>query len=216
MVKNTLFLKLIIALIAVLLMLFLLSLSTSSVMTKEEANLYIDKIKAHNHSPGGQHHMDDLSDFFLSDDGKPFYTVNLYRYHEVAQYDEKREGKEEQEQLSGEQAYTLFSDVMIKLLLSNNSYPIFASNWLNYSGKQWDRIVIVRYANRRAIANIFANEAYSAASEHKWASIKLHDRFIVQAVHLPEISILLLLLLSLLTVFYFVLLYFQTKSSLKS
>ncbi|KTF16036.1 hypothetical protein [Pseudoalteromonas sp. H105] len=216
MINKNVTLKLLIVLVAALLILFLLSLTASSAMTKEEANLYVDKIKAHNHSPGGKHNMAELSDFLLSDDGKPFYTVNLYQYHEIAQYNDKGGYKEGQEPLSGEQAYKLFSDVMIKLLLNNNSYPIFASNWLNYSSKQWDRIVIVRYPNRKAVANIFANEAYSAASEHKWASIKQHDRFIVQAIHLPEITILLFLLLILTITFCFVLLYFQTKSRLKS
>lgn len=91
---------------------------------------------------------------------------------------------------------------MIKLLFSNYAYPIFACNWLDYSDKSWDRIVIVRYPNRLAMAKIFTDERFSVASEHKWTSITEHGRFIVQATHIPELSLIMALFTSLLLVIY--------------
>lgn len=161
----------------------------SSPMSEKEALSYIQKVKEQKDTPGARHNLNELTEFLLSDDGKPFYTVNLYKFNDIAKYEPSEKLK-----LSGEQAYKLFSDEMIKLLISNSSYPIFASNWLNYSNKGWDRIVIVRYANRRAIAEIFSNDKFSLASKHKWASIAKHDRFIVQAIHLPELTLVLLML----------------------
>lgn len=170
---------------------------SSSPMTKNEALDYVAQIKSHKHTPGGQHNLDAVTEFFLSDDGKPFYTVNLYKYQDTANYQQPIN-----EHITGQQAYEQFSEVMIKLLFSNYAYPIFASNWLAYSDKSWDRIVIVRYPNRRAMAKIFADERFSAASEHKWASIAEHDRFIVQAIHIPELSLIMTLFISLLLVIY--------------
>lgn len=183
------------------LVVFILSLLSfafsGSPMTKNEALDYVTKIKSHQHTPGGQHDLKAVTEFFLSDDGKPFYTVNLYKYHETANYQQSRN-----EHITGQQAYDKFSKAMIKLLFSNYAYPIFASNWLVQSDKSWDRIIIVRYPNRRAMAKIFADERFSAASEHKWASIAEHDRFIVQATHIPELGLIMTLLISLLLVVY--------------
>lgn len=164
---------------------------SSAPMTKDEALDYLAQIKSHQHIPGGRHNIKDVTDFFLSDDGKPFYTVNLYKYHDTANYQQSTATN-----ITGQDAYDKFSEIMIKLLLSNYAYPIFASDWLAFSDKSWHRIVIVRYPNRRAMAEIFADERFSVASEHKWASIAQHDRFIVQGIHLPELSLVVVLAIS--------------------
>lgn len=186
-VKKLSWAKLLLALSIVAVVVLLLP---SAPMGKEKAARYLTLIAAHEHQPGGQHDMAALTRFFQQDDGKPFYTVNLYKYHEKAQYLDSIEHS-----ISGVQAYDSFSQVMVPLLLQNFAYPIFASNWLDFSDKKWDRIVIVRYPNREAMAKIFASEAFSKASAHKWASIAQHDRFIVQATHLPELIVLVLLVI---------------------
>jgi hypothetical protein len=157
----------------------------ASPMTPKELRQYIEKINAHTHMPGGQHNMQDLHAFFSADDGEPFYTVNLYKFHEKAQY-LSNEQTNKQSNITGNEAYNKFSSVMIKLLLLNHSYPIFGSSWLSLSEQGWDKIVIVRYRSRRDMAEVFADPRFSVASEHKWASIDKHDRFVVKALHLPE------------------------------
>ena len=59
---------------------------------------------------------------------------------------------------------------------------IFSSD---IAGAGWDRIVVVRYRSRRDLVDLFATDAFADASLHKWASIKAHDRMVVQALHLP-------------------------------
>lgn len=195
--KNSKSLIIIVATIFLISTAFITNLLDSTPMSEQEALSYIEEIKQQTHTPGGRHKLDEVADFFLSDDGKPFYTVNLYKFHDIAQYQQNVDLS-----VSGAQAYKLFSKEMIKLLISNNSYPIFSSNWLNYSEKGWDRIVIVRYANRESMAKIFANEKFSIVSKHKWASIAKHDRFIVQAIHLPELTVVLLILFIFMTAIY--------------
>jgi hypothetical protein len=143
--------------------------------------------------PGGRHDMAELKEFFSADDGESFYTVNLYKFHQKAQYSAGSPLN-----ISGANAYDKFSSVMIKLLVNNDSYPVFGSTWLNLSDQGWDRIVIVRYGSRRDMAEIFADPKFSKASADKWASIEKHDRFVVKALHLPETYMLVILLIALL------------------
>lgn len=171
------------------------SLSKASPMTVAEVDDYLEKIDSLPHLPGGRHNMTDLKEFFSADDGEPFYTVNLYKFHHKAQY--LAGGPLD---ISGTEAYDRFSSVMIKLLLKNYSYPIFGSTWLDLSNKDWDRIVIVRYGSRRDMAEVFADPKFSLASADKWASIAKHDRFVVKALHLPENYMLIILLFALLII----------------
>jgi hypothetical protein len=163
----------------------------SSPMTEAEVGEYLEKIAAFSHEPGGRHDMQQLRAFFNADDGEAFYTVNLYKFHDNAHY-----LKDEKAPVTGSEAYDKFSSVMVKLLLSNASYPVFGSTWVGLSEKGWDRLVIVRYSSRRAMAEIFSDPKFSMASEHKWASISQHERFVVKALHLPEMYMLLGLLIA--------------------
>ena len=174
-----------------MLLLVLISFMKASPMTTTGFNEYLEKISTHSHSPGGRHDMQELKEFFSDDDGEAFYTVNLYKFHENAKY-----LNSEQTAASGHEAYDKFSKVMLRLLLRNASYPVFGSTWLDLSDKAWDRIVIVRYASRRDMAEIFSDPKFSIASAHKWASIDKHDRFVVKALHLPELYMLITLLIA--------------------
>jgi hypothetical protein len=169
--------------------LLLYNLTNSTPMTSGEVDEYIEKISHLSHKPGGKHDLTELREFFSSDDGESFYTVNLYKYYEKAQYMNQKTSS-----LSGREAYERFSSVMVKLLLKNSSYPVFGSNWLDFSKNNWDRIVIVKYRSRRDMANIFSDPVFSLANEDKWASIEKHDRFIVKAMHLPEGYMIVVLL----------------------
>ncbi len=176
--------------LAIIVIFIAFSLMKSSPMTSSEVNEYINKITQLSHTSGGQHDLEALREFLSADDGEAFYTVNLYEYHQQAQY-----LTDDFPNISGLEAYDKFSAVMIKLLLSNYSYPIFGSNWLDLSDKGWDRIVIVKYRSRRDMAKIFSDPKFSLASIDKWASIKKHDRFVVKALHLPEAYMLLIFLI---------------------
>jgi len=171
----------------------------ASPMTNTEVDNYINKINQLSDAPGGRHDMEELKSFFLSDDGDAFYTVNLYKYHEKAQY-----LVGDSPSISGVEAYEKFSSVMVKLLLQDYSYPIFGSNWLDLSDKGWDRIVIVKYRSRRDMAKIFSDPKFSKASADKWASIAKHDRFVVKALHLPEIYILFIFFIGIVAIALFI------------
>jgi hypothetical protein len=122
-----------------------------SALSAEEVDRYIERIEAHAQNPGGRHDMPELRRFLDSDDGRAFYTVNLYEFHERAQY-----LADQPHQASGQEAFARFSEVMLRLLAKRASHPILGSVWADIASSGWDRIVVVRYRSRRDIAEIFA------------------------------------------------------------
>lgn len=150
-------------------------------LTDSEVDSYMATIEAQRQKPGARHDLLALRNFLASDDGKPIYTVNLYQFHAIANYADQSEFSG-----SGRDAYDRFSKVMIKLMIQRGSHPIFGSQWTHGVNSQWDRIVIIRYRSRRDLVDLFATDAFADASQHKWASLRKHDRMLVQATHIPD------------------------------
>jgi uncharacterized protein (DUF1330 family) len=159
-------------------------------LSADEVDRYIERIEAQTQNPGGRHDIPELRRFLDSDDGNPFYTVNLYEFREQAQYLDGQPHRG-----SGQEAFARFSEVMLRLLASRASHPIVGSQWADIASSGWDRIVIVRYRSRRDIAEIFASPEFAEASAHKWAALKRNDRMLVQGLHIPELHIPAILLL---------------------
>lgn len=149
-------------------------------LTDKEVSYYMNQIEAQHNNPG-KHNIKVLKSFLENDDGKAFYTVNLYQYAKIAQY-----SQEKLNTISGRGAFDIFSKKMVRLLAKQGSHPIFGSDWTHNLTSSWDRVVIVRYRSRRDIAEIFLNPEFTQASVHKWAGIAKHDRLLVQGLHIPS------------------------------
>ncbi|WP_281561074.1 hypothetical protein [Thalassomonas sp. RHCl1] len=177
-----------------LLVLLLLFRGSQQPLSAAEVEAYLGKIEQQSQVPGGRHDLKALRHFLENDDGLPFYTVNLYKFNEQAQYLDGRENPG-----TGRQAYDRFSAVMVKLLAQQFSQPIFGSDWMADNGNDWHRLVIVGYRSRRDIAEIFASDAFADAASHKWASIEKNERLLVQGLHIPALKFIPATLLLLLT-----------------
>ncbi len=151
------------------------------VLLPSEVNEYMAVIEAQTQSSGARHDLPALRKFLSEDDGKPVYTVNLYNFHDVADYPDGSGYSG-----TGRQAYTRFSNIMISLMAKRGSHPIYGSDWADQANSNWDRIVIVRYRSRRDLVNLFATDDFAEASLHKWASLREHERMLVQALHIPD------------------------------
>lgn len=162
-------------------------------LAADEVNHYLARIAAQQQSPGGRHDLTALREFLEADDGKPFHTVNLYRYNAQAAYTQPTSAP-----ITGIAAYQRFSRAMVPLLLRRGSHPVFGSTWIGTNDNKWDRLVLVRYRSRRDIADLFASDAFADASAHKWASIADHERLLVQSVNVPQLDLLTLLITGLL------------------
>mgnify|MGYP002700236037 CR=1 FL=1 len=170
-------------------------------LSGEEVEQYLSIIAGQDQKPGGRHDLIALRDFLEKDDGQPFYTVNVYRFHAEAQY---LPGSEYFDRSvggsvggsiagTGKAAFERFSKTMIKLLASHSSHPIFASNWVHDESSNWEKLVIVRYKSRRDIAELFASNEFADASEHKWAALAANERMLVQGLHIPSFYIIALI-----------------------
>lgn len=173
-------------------------------LSGEEVEHYLSIIEGQDQQPGGRHDLTALRDFLAKDDGQPFYTVNLYRFHSEAQYLSSSEYSHGSVG-SGEAAFDRFSKVMIKLLASHSSHPIFASDWVHDESSNWEKLVIVRYASRRDIAELFASNEFADASEHKWAALSANERMLVQGLHIPSFYIIALIVMLLIWLLFLVL-----------
>lgn len=150
-------------------------------LTPSEVDAYMAVIETQTQNPGGRHDLPALRKFLEQDDGQPVYTVNLYSFLETADYLEDSEFSG-----TGEEAYDRFSSVMIPLMIKRGSHPIYGSSWADRANSAWDRVVIVRYRSRRDLVDLFATDAFAEASVHKWASLRGHERMLVQALHIPD------------------------------
>jgi uncharacterized protein (DUF1330 family) len=166
----------------------------SEPLSVDEVESYLSIIQKQEQNPGGRHDFKQLRSFLENDDGKPFYTVNLYKYYPSPQYEHGSEYSNIYINETGRDAFDRFSKVMVKLLARNASHPIFGTDWVDEHSSDWDRLVIVRYRSRRDIAEIFASEEFADASEHKWAALADNDRLLVQGLHIPSFYLIALIL----------------------
>ncbi len=154
---------------------------SSNLLKQEEIEAYMATYQEQAQSSKVRHDMAALRLFLEQDDGLPFYTVNLYKFHDQADYQ-----NELPHNVTGLQAYEKFSAVMLRLLAVRASQPIFGSTWSDSAASGWDRVVIVRYRSRRDMADLFASDEFAVASKHKWAAIKQNERLLVHGLHLPD------------------------------
>ncbi len=183
-----------------------LYLGSGQALTQQEVDDYIGRIQAQAGNPG-RHDLQALRGFLEQDDGRPFYTVNLYQYYQQANYPDG------QSELTGREAFNKFSAVMVKLLAQRASHPIFGSDWADSHLNPWHRLVIVRYRSRADIADIFASTEFAQASIHKWAGLERNQRLLVQGLHIPELTPFLIVLLMLMGLSLFMTLKPPTRSS---
>lgn len=112
--------------------------------------------------------------FLETDDGEPFYNVNLFKFRERARYtDGGDRGR------SGREAFRRYGDFMVRTLPSMGSHLVFASNWIATS--DWDLVAIVRYRSRRDFAELVRSPAFAAAVVDKWAALEGNVRVPVQS-----------------------------------
>jgi len=155
-------------------------------LSPSDVDNYMAVIAAQTQKPGAKHDLPALRQFLSEDDGMPVYTINLYKFHDAAEYPDASGFSG-----TGEQAYDRFSRIMISLMAKRGSHPVYGSNWVDQANSDWDRIVIVKYRSRRDLVDLFATDDFAEASIHKWASLREHQRMLVQALHIPDGSVVI-------------------------
>ena len=116
-----------------------------------------------------------LRAFFSSDDGRPFYNINLLLYRDVATYPDgvARSGIH-----SGSDAADAYARVVLPQLLRRGSYPVFVSSKISNLLEEgalgadfFQEVAIVRYRSRRDMLDMISDPSYLAGGPHKFASL---------------------------------------------
>lgn len=112
--------------------------------------------------------------FFDSDDGKPFYMVNIIDRAVNAQYPEDFETQI----TDADDAARAYGVGVVPELLKRGSYPMFSATRMTTviasipaETNRFEWIAIARYRSRRDLLEMSLSDGFRAASVHKWASL---------------------------------------------
>lgn len=128
--------------------------------------------------------------FFLSDDGRPFYMVNLITFRQEAVYEEGFPDSV----TSAEEANQIYAQTVLRLLLARGSYPVvlldpkvaLLNSYRDVIGTV-DTVAVVRYRSRRDFLDMVSSDSFRAIEVHKWASV---EQTLVMPSHAPVLMTL--------------------------
>jgi len=111
-----------------------------------------------------------------ADDGKPFYMLNLMRYHE------KLRTFPGSLPFTGtpRQSNEIYESATLPLALKTGALPLFAgeaqgSNVMGFGPGEdgWNRVVLMRYPSRRAFLDLMTDPAYAAIAPYKLMALEV-------------------------------------------
>ncbi len=100
----------------------------------------------------------------------PIYMVNLLKFKDQAEYPDGRETD-----LTGEQAYAIYSEAVSKLLLEFGGAPMFGASverlMLGQVEELWDTVAIAMYPSRAAMMEMMRSPKMQEISVHRMAGL---------------------------------------------
>jgi uncharacterized protein (DUF1330 family) len=114
---------------------------------------------------------DQIKGFNEKIEDKPIYMINLLKFREKAIYPDKRETN-----LTGEEAYTIYTQEVENHLLNVGGKPVFGGNverlMLGEVEDLWDKIFIAMYPSRKAMLQMISNPDYIKSAQHRVAGLE--------------------------------------------
>lgn len=143
-------------------------------LTQAEVRAAFDGPLAKAHLHPGEREL--MLAFFSSDDGRAFYNINLMQYRAQAQYPD---GQARTGIVSGRDASTAYSNVVVPLLLERAGYPVFGSTKTSNlmmsasaGADFFEELAVVRYRSRRDMLEMILDPRFLAGAPHKFASLE--------------------------------------------
>ncbi len=163
--------------------------SGSSAISREEQQSYNQRFEKLSDSVTSFVKPQELQAFMASDDGKPFYVVNLFKFNERASYNEERENSK-----SGYEAFQQFSREVIPIWLKRGGHPVFASQVNEHFSNEWDLVSVVRYRSRRDFIDMQLDENFHKILPHRLAATDSNIRLKLPGIAVPSPFLALLLI----------------------
>lgn len=128
--------------------------------------------------------------WMASDDGKPFYMLNLMRFHkELLRFPGSLDFKG-----TPQQSNKIYEDAAIPMLLKLGGYPTYAGiphggNVLEQRPEfdDWSRVLLVRYPSRRAFMDLVSDPAYQAVAPYKLMALSVVLTPTAPEILMPEL-----------------------------
>ena len=112
-----------------------------------------------------------MTGFLEEGKDQPIYMVNLLKFKGKAVYPDKRETD-----LTGEEAYAIYSQEVIKHLEKVGGKPIFGGKvarlMLGEVEDLWDVVAIAMYPNRKAMLDMISDPEYIKSAQHRAAGLE--------------------------------------------
>ena len=111
-----------------------------------------------------------MEEFLEEGHDEPIFMVNLLKFKDRAKYPDKRESN-----LSGKEAYAIYSKEVVGHLEKVGGKPIFGSEvtrlMLGEVEDLWDQVAIAMYPNRKAMLKMISNPDYIKSAQHRVAGL---------------------------------------------
>jgi uncharacterized protein (DUF1330 family) len=111
-----------------------------------------------------------MEGFLEGDTDTPIAMVNLLKFKEKAEYEDNRDTD-----LTGEQAYAIYMDEVIKHLKKVGGEWSFGGSvsrlMLGEVEELWDKVGIARYPSRKAMLKMVTDPDYLESNKHRVAGL---------------------------------------------
>ncbi len=111
-----------------------------------------------------------MEEFLEEGHDEPIFMVNLLKFKDRAKYRDKRESN-----LSGKEAYAIYSKEVVGHLEKVGGKPIFGSEvtrlMLGEVEDLWDQVAIAMYPNRKAMLKMISDPDYIKSAQHRVAGL---------------------------------------------
>ena len=111
-----------------------------------------------------------MEEFLDEGHDEPIFMVNLLKFKDRAKYPDKRESN-----LSGKEAYAIYSKEVVGHLEKVGGKPIFGSEvtrlMLGEVEDLWDQVAIAMYPNRKAMLKMISDPDYIKSTQHRVAGL---------------------------------------------
>ena len=111
-----------------------------------------------------------MEEFLEEGHDEPIFMVNLLKFKDRAESPDKRESN-----LSGKEAFAIYSKEVVGHLEKVGGKPIFGSEvtrlMLGEVEDLWDQVAIAMYPNRKAMLKMISDPDYIKSAQHRVAGL---------------------------------------------
>jgi hypothetical protein len=173
---------------------------SKSPLTTQEQSAYMVRVSVLQESTQGFLNAAAIKEFLSTDDGRPFFVINLFKFRPRAAYADGREST-----ATGANAFQQFSQAVMPVWLRRGTHPVFFTEPNASTKNDWDLVSVVRYRSRRDYVDIITDAAFLDALPHRLAAAERNIRIQLPGTIIPNpLVVLFIALVSILAIVAFV------------